>query len=107
MKVDDNYQNTQMINNARESVPNKNVELQNNAVHGSEKDEDARTAGTRVEFSDTSVEFSRASEAMERESTERAKKISEIETRVREGTYKVDAGEVAEKMLKDILSDLG
>jgi len=103
MKVDDNYQNTQMINNARESVPDKNVEPQKDAVHGSEKDKEP---GTRVEFSDTSVEFSRASEAMERESTERAKKVSEIGTRVREGTYKVDAGKVAEKMLKDILSDL-
>lgn len=102
MKVEDSYQNTQMINNARESVPDKNIEPQKDAVHGSEKE-----PGTRIDFSDTSVEFSKASEAMERESAERAKKVSEIETRVREGTYKVDADKIAEKMLKDILTDIG
>ena len=104
MKVGDNYQNIELINNSSGSIAGRNVEEDKDRVHELEKD---RNSGTRVDFSETSVEFSRAAEEMERESTERARKVSEIETRVRKGDYAVDATKVAEKILKDALADLG
>ena len=103
MKVDDSYQNTDLINSAKEALPNRDVKQENDHA---ERLEQGRSSGTRVEFSETSVEYSRAAEEMEKESVERARKVGEIEGRIKQGNYRVDADQVAGKILKDILTDL-
>ena len=62
--------------------------------------------GTRVELSDRSVEFSRAAEMMDKVPKERADKLDELKTKLRNDTYHVDASGIAEKILDDALANI-
>lgn len=101
MKIDDTYQNINLISNSRESASNIKAEEDNELTRGSEK---GGQPGASVDFSNTSVEVSRAAEMMEKEQVERAEKINEIKTKIKDGTYNIDANKVADKILKDSLA---
>jgi flagellar biosynthesis anti-sigma factor FlgM len=60
---------------------------------------------TRVELSSTSLELSRAGELMESESSSRSDKVQEIKSLLSKGQYEVDARQVADKVLREALSD--
>jgi flagellar biosynthesis anti-sigma factor FlgM len=60
---------------------------------------------TRVELSATSLELSRAGELMEGDLAERSEKVQEIKSLLAKGQYAVDARQVADKVLKESLSD--
>ena len=100
MKIDEIYRNVNVLSNATESTSNRRIDQQEPVAGSSEKGAEPET---EVKISKASIEFSRAAEMMDRESPERAEKIKEIQTRIREGTYKIDSAKVAEKILMDIL----
>ncbi len=105
MKVNDVPRDLSIMNNTNntaESLQNRKVgpEQENNEVVP-----ETQGKGEEVKFSAASIEFSRAAEMMDRESPERAERIKEIEKQVQEGTYEVDAAKIADKMLRDVLSE--
>ena len=59
-----------------------------------------------VTFSDEALSFSRAmteaKDALELRTPEEKARIADIKTAVRQGTYRVDSGKVAEKILESI-----
>ena len=52
------------------------------------------------------MEISRAAAAVEKDAMKRADKINLIKTQVTEGTYKIDATKIAEKIFTDAISTL-
>jgi flagellar biosynthesis anti-sigma factor FlgM len=104
MKIDDISQQRNLLSNPSE-------------ISGSRKgdpgaqqtpSEVQRTRGaveTRVELSATSLELSRAGELMEGDLAERSEKVQEIKSLLAKGQYAVDARQVADKVLKEALSD--
>ena len=101
MKIDETYRNLTVFSNATEAASNRRVDQQEPSVVSAEKRSEP---GTEVKISNTSVEFGRASEVMDRESPERAERIKEIQTRIQEGTYRIDSAKVAEGIILDILN---
>jgi len=59
--------------------------------------------GERVELSNTSVEYSNAAEKVEETPKDRAEKIESLKMSVNNGTYNVDSGKIAEKIVDDYL----
>ncbi|MFC1824564.1 flagellar biosynthesis anti-sigma factor FlgM [Thermodesulfobacteriota bacterium] len=57
----------------------------------------------RLDLSRDSIEFGKVKELMERELPERSKKVSELKEKVKSGHYRVDASEIATKILTDAL----
>ena len=103
MKIDDSYNNMTLISNSKEAVANKKTEEQADQTQEPEK---RRGSGAEVDFSKTSVEFSRAAEVVEKDAMERAERVNRIKAQVVEGTYEVDAAKIADKILKDAISNL-
>ena len=101
MKIDDSYNNNMTL--IKEAAVNKKMETQTAQTQGTEK---RRESGAEVDFSETSVEFSRAAEAVEKDAMERAERVNQIKAQVSEGTYKVDASKIADKILKGAISTL-
>jgi flagellar biosynthesis anti-sigma factor FlgM len=64
------------------------------------------TVETRVDLSAASLELSRAGELMEGDLVERSEKVQEIKSLLANGQYAVDARQVADKVLREALSDL-
>ena len=62
--------------------------------------------GAKVDISQESMEFSKAAEMMEAVPDERAAKIEELRTMVKNGTYNVDSKKVAEKVLADSITNI-
>ena len=102
MKIDETYTNMTLVNTSKEA-PARRAEEQIGATPGADK---KSGSGTEVDLSRTSVQFSRASEIMEKDSVERVRRVNELRTKVEEGTYQVDAGKVADKILGEALAGL-
>lgn len=102
MKVDDISNSIEQINNPTTSS-SKRAEEEKRPFHVTEK---TAQPGTKVDLSDRSVEFSRAAEMMDNVPQDRAEKIDDLKTKVRNGTYNVDASGIAEKILDDALANI-
>jgi len=103
MKIDDNYVNLSMINNNKEASVHKQPGETQVLQNGTEKD---TGSGAEVFFSNTSVEFSKASKLVANTPAERTQLIEEIKEKIENGTFQVDSREIADKILKEALSDL-
>jgi negative regulator of flagellin synthesis FlgM len=73
---------------------------------GSQTAEKEPEKGTKVDISQESMEFSKAAEKMEAVPDERAARIEELKTMVKNGTYNVDSKKVAEKVLADSITNI-
>ncbi|NLD38488.1 MAG: flagellar biosynthesis anti-sigma factor FlgM [Desulfatiglans sp.] len=62
--------------------------------------------GTKVDISPESVEFSKAAEKMDIVPEERAAKIEQLKTMIKNDTYHVDSKQVAEKVLADSITNI-
>jgi|WetSurMetagenome_2_1015567.scaffolds.fasta_scaffold1318121_1 negative regulator of flagellin synthesis FlgM len=62
--------------------------------------------GAKVDISQESMEFSKAAEKMELVPDERAARIEELKTMVKNGAYNVDSKKVAEKVLADSITNI-
>ena len=102
MKIDDISKNISQINNLDTST-NKKIDEEKKPGAEHEK---AIKSGTEVDLSDRSIESSRAAEMMHRIPEERAEKIEELKTKIRSGTYNVEATDIADKILDDALSNI-
>ena len=65
------------------------------------KEQDAK-----VEISDISIAFDSVKEVMDKIDPERVAKVQAIKEAIVQGTYKVDSGAIADKILKDSLPNL-
>jgi flagellar biosynthesis anti-sigma factor FlgM len=91
-----------MLSNTTESLQSRSIAPQAPEVAPAEE---KQTVSEEVSISQTSLEYSKAAEMMERETPERAERISIIQKEIENGTYRVDAAKIADKMLQDLLSE--
>jgi flagellar biosynthesis anti-sigma factor FlgM len=91
-----------MLSNTTESLQSRSIAPQAPEVAPAE---DMQTVSEEVSISQTSLEYSKAAEMMERESPERAERIRTIQKEIENGTYRVDAAKIADKMLQELLSE--
>lgn len=101
MKIDEKIHNTDLLTAGADLV-SKNKAEQGNNIQTSEK---AGQSSAEVTFSNTSVESAKVREAMEVESPERAARIKEIQAQIKNNTYQVSSADVADKILKEVMSD--
>ena len=104
MKISDIQQQAnamQYVNQAnQQNPPEKKQTLQ-------EADDRSKPSSTdKVELSAESKEMQKIYEVLKSTPDVRAEKVSELKKQVQEGSYQVDSGAVAEKMIKDSLLDL-
>lgn len=71
-----------------------------------EVEEVAPPTRTEVDLSDKSVGFSRATELMHKVSEDRAQKIEDLKTKVRDGSYNVESKDIATKIIEDALTNI-
>jgi flagellar biosynthesis anti-sigma factor FlgM len=88
-----------------------NLETSNNKQTGGGKkppsiSEGVSQLGAKVDLSTASVEFSRAAKKMDEVPEERAQKIEDLKVKVQNDTYNVDSMKIAEKIIKDALSNI-
>lgn len=102
MKIDENIHSTDLLTSGADHVAKNKAEQVKDNMQTSEK---SGPSNAEVTFSKTSVESAKVREAMEVESPERAAKIREIQAQIQNGTYHVSGAEVADKVLKEVLSD--
>lgn len=105
MKVDETHRNVNLIDNAKQSTAGQKSEEQQ-ASRLRESDNAARPKSAEVALSDASREVAKARAAMEATPTDRAEKVAQIKQQVAEGSYKVDARQVADKMIGTAISDI-
>ncbi len=103
MKVDETYQNINLIDTARESGAARGNE---NEPARATRTEQPEKGETEVALSSTSREVMKAREAMETSEPARAEKVAELRQKVADGTYEQDARDVADKMLEAAISEL-
>lgn len=104
MKISDIQQQAnamQYVNQTnQQNPPEKKQALQ-------ETDDRSKPSSTdKVELSAESKEMQKIYEVLKSTPDVRAEKVSELKKQVQEGSYQVDSGAVAEKMIKDSLLDL-
>jgi len=102
MKIDEKIHNTDLLTSGADLVAKNKAEQGHDTIQRSEK---AGQSSAEVTFSNTSVESAKVREAMEAESPERAAKIKEIQAQIQNDTYHVSSADVADKVLKEVLSD--
>ncbi len=106
MKIDDISQqrnllsNPPEVNGIRKGDPGSQQQTPSEVQRGHE------TVETRVDLSAASLELSRAGELMEGDLAERSEKVQGIKSLLANGQYAVDARQVADKVLREAVSDL-
>ena len=103
MKIDEISQSIEMIRNPKENIVNRQTEENRSQSTARDKGKDTVT---EVDFSDTSVEYSKVAKAVASETGERTELINDIKQRIENGTYVVDSDKVADKIIKETLTDL-
>ncbi len=103
MKVDETYQNVNLIDTARESGATRGNENEPAQVTKKEQPEKSET---EVAVSSTSREIIKAREAMETSDPARAEKVAELRQQVADDTYEADSRDVADRILESTLSEL-
>ena len=104
MKIEKVYSDVGLVNTHGESAVNKKTEKQPEAI---EKQERPGISGSQVNLSKTSVDISKVTANMDNQVPERIAKINALKKQVQEGTYNIDAGDIADKMIKESLEDIG
>ncbi|MBN2059006.1 MAG: flagellar biosynthesis anti-sigma factor FlgM [Deltaproteobacteria bacterium] len=97
MKIEDLTRNMNQISSL-ETALNSKLEEKDDPLSGTAR---SNQSGEKVEFSNISIEYSKASKAMEKTPHDRVQKLEELHRRVKDGTYHVDAGRIADGILKD------
>ncbi len=103
MKIDETYQNINLIDTARESGAARSDENEPARVTRAEQPEKGET---EVALSSTSREVMKVKEALDTPDPARAEKVAELRQQVADGTYEADAGDVADKMLEAAISEI-
>ncbi len=102
MKIDDVYRGLNVVQDtgeagiARKSELTKNSGVQQAEVTGRD---------AKVEISHTSVMFNKIRSAVEVEDPERVAKVQAIKEQVEKGLYEINSGKVADKILRENISD--
>ena len=102
MKIDEIYRNLILVQNSSGS---QNVQ-QEKSNSSSVQQMSGNRPDARVEISDTSMAFRTIKEVMDKDDPERVAKVQALKEAITQGTYKVDSGSVAEKIMKDYLPNL-
>lgn len=102
MKIDEIYRNLILVQNSSGS---QNVQ-QEKSNSFSAQQMSGNSPDARVEISDTSMAFRTIKEVMDKDDPERVAKVQALKEAITQGTYKVDSGSVAEKIMKDYLPNL-
>ncbi|RLB86271.1 MAG: flagellar biosynthesis anti-sigma factor FlgM, partial [Deltaproteobacteria bacterium] len=103
MKIDEIYRNLSLVQNSPES---QNVKQSKQELTAVDQVSDQKQQDTKVEISDISMAFKTVKEVMDKDDPERVAKVRAVKEAIQQGTYAVDSGSVAEKILKDALSIL-
>lgn len=103
MKIDEIYRNLSLVQNSPES---QNVKQSKQELTAVDQVSDQKQQDTKVEISDISMAFNTVKEVMDKDDPERVAKVRAVKEAIQQGTYAVDSGSVAEKILKDALSIL-
>jgi len=103
MNVNDINRNAGIGSATAESLQGRRVDRQQDEANPLEPQ--GQGQGEEVSISSASVEFSMAAEMMEQESPERTQRIQQIQEAIQAGTYQIDASQIAEKIIKGILSE--
>jgi flagellar biosynthesis anti-sigma factor FlgM len=61
---------------------------------------------TEVDLSDRSVEYSRAAEMMHKVPEDRAQKLEDLKTKVKNGSYHIESKDIAAKIIDDALTNI-
>ena len=101
MKIDEKIHNTDLLTAGADLVAKNKAEQGNN----NQTSEKAGQSSAEVTFSNMSVESAKVREAMEVESPDRAARIKEIQAQIQSNTYHVSSADVADKVLKEVMSD--
>jgi negative regulator of flagellin synthesis FlgM len=105
MKVSDTYGPQQVqVSNHKDTAAAKEAEQRRRLE---QQDQAARQAGDKVEISSASREVAKARDAAAAAPESRSEMVAEIKARVDQGTYEVDARQVADRMLMDLIKDQG
>lgn len=104
MKIEEVYRDVGLMNTHGDSAVNKKTEDQKESINKQEKPD---KSGSQVNLSKTSVDISKVTASMDIQAPERVAKINALKKQVQEGTYHVDAGKIADKMIKESLEDIG
>jgi anti-sigma28 factor (negative regulator of flagellin synthesis) len=102
MKIDEKIHNMDLLTAGADLVAKNKAEQSKDNTPSTEK---VGQSSAEVTFSNMSVESAKVREAMEVESPERAARIKEIQAQIQSNTYHVSSADVAEKVLKEAMSD--
>ena len=105
MKVDETYQSTNLIEQARRAGAGQRAEEQAPQIGDAGK-QGNRGEGTEVVLSEASKDIMKANEAMETPDPKRAERVAELKEQVAQGTYEADPKKVADRILGMALSEL-
>ena len=104
MKIEKVYSDVGLVNTHGESAVNKKTEKQPEEI---EKQERPGISGSQVNLSKASVDINKVTANMDNQIPERIAKINNLKKQVQAGTYHIDAGEIADKMIKESFEDIG
>ena len=104
MKIEKVYKDVGLINTHGEPAVNKKTEEQKESI---KKQENPEISGSQVNLSKTSVNISKVTASMNIQAPERTAKINALKKQVQDGTYRVEASKIADKMIKESLEDIG
>lgn len=105
MKVSDTYGPQQVqVSNHKDTAAAKEAEQRRRLE---EQDQNARQGGDKVEISSASREVAKAREAAANAAESRSEKVAELKAQIDQGEYEVDARQVADRMLMDLIKDQG
>lgn len=102
MKIHDIGRDLGIMSNPTDSLQGKAIAPQ---AEENPSVEEQQKKSEEVSISQASLEFKKAAEMMERESPERAERIRSIQKEIEDGTYRVDAAKIADKMIQELLSE--
>ena len=103
MKVSDTYgaQGVQ-VSTFKETAPAKEAQQKRRQA----QEGVPSSGGDKVDLSSTSKDVAKAGQAVAAASDVRSERVAELRSQVENGTYKVDARQVADRMLRDIVTEL-
>ena len=79
------------------------LQQQNKAADGSEKNHSEAAKGDRVALSDTALEMQKARQALKEIPDVRDDKVAALKESIDNGTYEINADKIADRMLKESL----
>lgn len=102
MKINEIANNLGQLGN----LDNNSARLREGQVGAENLGQSSSNSGAKVEISNTSVEIGKAAEKMDVVPEERAKRLAELKTLVRDDMYNISSERVAERIVNDSLFSL-